>query len=132
MKLPAIAASASMTSLLAIAAAVGGIGSAAAVPGDVTTLPVDPNVVTDSMAYSAAAPVLNPNGQTGITQAYTHRDGVHQITDTILLLPDPGAAAAALNASNQTSIVANGKTQSAPVGTGGTIVSGSSPDGSKS
>ena len=67
------------TALVTVGIAVGGFGSAAAAPGDYSTLPVDPNVVTDSTAYSAAAPILNPNGQPGVTAVYTHRDGTRPL-----------------------------------------------------
>ena len=117
------------STLFAIGFAAAGFASAAPLPGDYSTLPVDPNVVTDSLAYAAAPPVQNPNGQPGVTEVFNHRDG-RTITDTIMVLPDPAAATASLNGS-QSQLVANGKTQSAPVGTGGTIVSGTSPDGSK-
>ena len=120
------------TALVTVGIAVGGFGSAAAAPGDYSTLPVDPNVVTDSTAYSAAAPILNPNGQPGVTAVYTHRDGTRQITNTILILPDAASATAALNGPDLASRVVNGKTQPASIGTGGTIITGSSPDGSKS
>ena len=78
-----------------IGAALGGLGSAAASPGDYSTLPVDPNLVTDSQAYSAAPLVVNPNGQPGVTAAYNHRNGGIQITSTILVLPDAAGQDAA-------------------------------------
>jgi hypothetical protein len=108
-----------------------GFGSAAAQPGDYSTLPVDPNLITDSLSYNAAPPVFDPNGQPGVEAVYTHRDGSRQITSTILILPDAQAATAALQA-EVAGKVANGKTQPAEVGAGGTMVSGMSPDGSKS
>ena len=118
---------------LAAAMTAGGCGYAAAA-GDLSSLPVDPNVVTDSLAYSAAPPVFNPNGQPGVQTVYTHRDGSRQITTTILTLSDPQAAKGALDAAGGelTSKVANGKSQPVPVGTGGTMLGGKSPDGSKS
>ena len=111
-----------------------GFGYAAAQPGDYSTLPVDPNLITDSMAYNAAPPVFNPNGQPGVQAVYTHRDGSRQIASTILVLPDAQAASAALDGARAelAGKVANGKTQPAGVGSGGTMVSGMSPDGSKS
>jgi hypothetical protein len=98
-----------------------------------SNLLVNPNIVWDTTAYTAAPPIQNPNGQTGIQDVYTHRDSTRKITDTILVLADPSAAAASLQQTQAGlgSRVANGKTQPAPVGTGGTIVSGPSPDGSK-
>jgi hypothetical protein len=112
----------------------GGFGYAAAQPGDFSTLPVDPNLITDSLAYSAAPPVFNPNGQPGVQAVYTHRDGSRQITSTVLVLPDAQAATAALDGARAelAGKVANGKTQPAAVGSGGTMLTGTSPDGSKS
>jgi hypothetical protein len=52
-----------------------GFGYAAAQPGDFSTLPVDPNLITDSLAYNAAPPIFNPNGHPGVQTVYTHRDG---------------------------------------------------------
>jgi len=120
--------------LLATGTTIGGFSTAAAQPGDYSTIPVSPNVITDSAAYTAAAPVLDPNGQPGVTTVYTHRDNTRQITNTILVLPDPQAATAALSQiqSGLGNQVANGKTQPAAVGTGGTVVTGLSPDGTKS
>ncbi|MBP1817755.1 hypothetical protein [Mycobacterium sp. OAE908] len=109
-----------------------GFGYAAAQPGDFSTLPVDPNLITDSLAYNAAAPVFNPNGQPGVETVYTHRDGSRTITTTVLVLPDAGAATAALDGARAGLAVANGKSQPAAVGSGGTMLTGMSPDGSKS
>ena len=115
-------------------ATVGGFGYAAAQPGDFSALPVDPNLITDSQAYSAAPPVFNPNGQAGIETVYTHRDGSRTIASTILILPDAQAAVAALDGARAESAgrVANGKSQPAAVGSEGTVLTGMSPDGSKS
>ena len=112
-------------------AAIGGSGSAAAQPGDYSALPVDPNLLTDSLAYSAAPFDLNPNGQPGVRAVYTHREGgTRTITTTILVLPDAQAATAAL--AGAAAEVANSQTQPAAVGAGGTMVSGKSPDGTES
>jgi len=135
MKIPTRAAGSLMAAaVMTIGVTVAGFGSAAAQPGDYGTLPVDPNLITDSLAYNAAPPTFNPNGQPGVTAVYTHRDGSRQITSTILVLPDAQAATATLSGAQPqvTGMVANGKTEPAAVGTGGTTVSGMSPDGSKS
>jgi hypothetical protein len=132
MKVPTIAlGSLTSATLLTIGVTIGGFSTAAAVPGDYSTLPVDPNQVTDSLAYSAGQSIQNPNGQPGVTNTYSHRDGTRQITNTILILPDAPSATAALNGA-QVGKVANGKTQPAAVGSGGTVVSGTSPDGATS
>jgi hypothetical protein len=112
--------------------AVVGMGSAAAQP-DYSALPVDPNQVTDSTAYIAAAPIQNPQGQPGIEATYSHRDGSRTVTDTILVLGSPQAATDAMDQARGTvSGQVVGTPQVAPVGTGGTIVSGTSPDGTRS
>jgi len=108
-----------------------GFGYAAAQPGDFSTLPVDPNLITDSLAYNAAPAVYNPNGQAGIETVYTHRDGSRTITTTVLVLPDAQAATAALDGA-RAGLVANGTSQPAAVGSGGTMLTGMSPDGAKS
>jgi hypothetical protein len=120
----------SAAAALTIGATIGGFSSASAQP-DYGMLPVNPNAVTDSTAYTAAAPIVNPNGQQGVSAVYNHRDGSRQITNTILMLPDPAAATASVNASDLANRVVNGTTQPIAVGAGGTMVSGSSPDGSK-
>jgi hypothetical protein len=135
MKIPVVAVGGLTSSaLLAIGVTVGGFSSAAADPGDYSFLLISPNDVTDSTAYSVGAPTPNPNGQPGVTAVYAHRDGSRQITDTILVLPDPAAATAAMNSSQAdlANRVANAKTQPESVGTGGTLLTGSSPDGTKS
>ncbi|WP_231744619.1 hypothetical protein [Mycobacterium sp. GA-1199] len=40
-----------------------GMGSAAAQSTDYSTLPVDPNSITDSLAYTAAPLAIDPDGQ---------------------------------------------------------------------
>jgi hypothetical protein len=113
---------------------VAGFGYAAAEPGDFSALPVDPNLITDSLAYNAAPAVFNPNGQPGVETVYTHRDGSRTITSTILVLPDAAAATAALDGARAAlaGTVANGTSQPAAVGSAATMLTGMSPDGSKS
>lgn len=108
--------------------------SALAGPGDFGSLPVDPNVVTDSTAYVAGAPTLNPNGQPGVETVFTHRDSSRTITDTILVLSDPVSASAALDGATPAVVttIPGGGSKSAPVGTGGTMITGASPDGTRS
>lgn len=116
---------------LTIGTVIGGLGSAAAQPGDFAALPVDPNLIWDSQAYSAEPLVFNPNGQPGVSAVYNHRNGGMQITSTILVLPDAQAAGAALGGLDVAGKVANGQSQPASVGSGGTMVSGMSPNGSQ-
>jgi hypothetical protein len=118
--------------VLTIGGMIVGMGSAAGQP-DYGALPVDPNTVTDSTAYIAAAPIQNPQGQPGIEASYSHRDGSRTITDTILVLGSPEAATAAMDqARGGVSGQVVGTPQVASVGSGGSIVAGTSPDGTKS
>ena len=109
-----------------------GAGLAAAQPNDYTALIIDPNVVTDSQAYTAGTPTLNPGGQPGATTVFTHRDGGRTITDTVWVLADPAAASSAINQAQGSTAIANQKLASAAVGSGGQLITGTSPDGTQS
>jgi hypothetical protein len=115
--------------LLIAGATISGLGIASADPGDYTGLLVHPNDVTDSNAYSSGPPILDPNGQPGAQAVYTHRDGTRAITDTVLVLADPVAATDAMNAARANSGIANPRSQPAPVGVDGTILSGTGDNG---
>jgi hypothetical protein len=125
--------SATAASLLAVGVTIGAMGSASAQP-DYGAIPVHPNDVIDSTAFSATAPVINPDGQPGVSTTYTHRDGSRDITSTILVLADPAAATASMDASRAelAGQVVDSKTQPAAVGSGGTVVSGLSANRTQS
>ncbi len=110
-----------------------GMGSAAAQP-DYGAIPVHPNDVVDSTAYTVAESVTNPNGQPGIETVYTHRDGTRKITATVLVLADPAAATTSMDDARAqlAGQIVDSKTQPVAVGSGGTIVSGLSADRSQS
>lgn len=105
------------------------MGSATA--DDYTSWVIDPNVVVDTLAYTASAPAPNPGGMPGATVVYNHRDG-RTITDSVWMLADPAAAAAAITQAQSAVAIGNAKTESVAVGTGGQLISGTSPDGTKS
>lgn len=94
-------------------------------------LPVDPNVITDSVAYHADAPVIDPDGQSGIKVVYTHRDGTRAITDTVVMLPDPQAATAALDARRGDALADIFGASSRPmaIGDNGTLITGQATNG---
>ena len=110
-----------------------GMGTAAAAP-DYSTLPVNPNVSTDSTAYIPKPAVLDPDGQQGVQQEFDHRDGTRGITTTIRILSSPQDAAGALDSmrADLAPIVIGPASQPVAVGTGGTMMTGKSPDGSQS
>ena len=116
---------------MAVAATIGGLGSAAAQPNNYSELPVDPNLVSDSQAYSSAPFDIDPNGQRGVSARYSHREGgTRQITTTILIFPSAQEAMGSL--AGAAADVANPQTAPAPVGTGGTMVSGTAAGGPQS
>lgn len=117
------------TGMLSASMALGGIGPAVA--DDYTNLLIDPNVVIDTLAYTASVPSQNPGGLPGATVVYSHRDG-RTITDSVWMLADPAAATAAVTQAQSAVTIANPKTQQVDVGSGGQLISGTSADGAKS
>jgi len=113
---------------IAIAFFASGIGSAAA--DDYSSWIIDPNVVVDTVAYTASVPAPNPGGMPGATVVYNHRDG-RTITDSVWLLADPAAAQAAAAQAQSAVTITNATTESVAVGNGGQFISGTSADGSR-
>jgi hypothetical protein len=100
---------------------------------DYTGLLIKASDIEAPEPFTAAAPLQNPNGNAGVAGTFSNADGSHVIGDTILILPDPSAAASALDSAKAAlGSSVNGTPEPADVGTGGTTVSGNSPDGSKS
>jgi hypothetical protein len=79
-------------------------------------------------------PQLNPGDKPGVAALFANEGSTRQIGDTILLLPNASDAATALQATiTAAGPTVNGATpQPADVGTGGTMLTGISPDGAKS
>lgn len=106
--------------------------SAQAQPTDYAKLLIPATDINAPEPFTASPPIKNPNGRDGVAMTFSTKDHDHVIIDTILILPDPAAAAAALDAAKAT-LPGSGAGKPVPmdVGTGGTRVSGDSPDGSK-
>ena len=106
--------------------------SAQAKPTDYTALLIQATDINAPEIFTASPPIKNPNGQVGVATTFSNQDGTHVIADSILIVPDPGAAASALDSRKA---ALDGSVHGTPVpidiGTGGTTVSGPSPDGSK-
>ncbi|MFM9034292.1 MAG: hypothetical protein ACKOQ4_08390 [Mycobacterium sp.] len=120
---------AGLSAAAVLSAGLAGAGAAAA--DDYTGWLIDPNVVIDTIAYTPGGPTPNPGGLPGAAMVYTHRDG-RTITDSVWVLADPAAAAAAVTQVRGAVTIANPKTESVAVGTGGQLTSGTSADGSSS
>jgi hypothetical protein len=109
-------------------------GSAAPAQADYTGLLIRASDINAPEQFTGNPPTKNPNGQPGVATTFNTQDSTHVIKDTIQVLADPPAATNALNAAKggQGKAVKNPMTGSANVGTGGTTLSGNTPDGSKS
>jgi len=107
--------------------------SAPARPTDYTGLLIQATDIDAPVPFAGSPPINNPNGQPGVATTFSTQDGSHAIKDTIQVFADPAAATNALNAAKggQGSAVKDPTTDSANVGTGGTVLWGNSPDGSK-
>jgi|SRR5947209_1940876 len=107
--------------------------SASAQPSDYTGLLIQASDINAPIQFNASPPTSNPNGQPGVATTFSTDDNSHVIKDTIQVLADPAAATNALNAAKggQGNAIKNPATNPFNVGTGGTALSGNSPDNSK-
>jgi hypothetical protein len=106
--------------------------SAQAQSADYARLLIKASDIQTPMAFTAGPVTPNPNGQAGVETTFSNDDKTRQIHDTILVLGDPAAATSALDAAKaKLADSVQGTPGPAAVGTGGTTVSGNSPDGSK-
>ena len=107
--------------------------SAPAQPSDYTGLLIkETDISAGGEPFIAMAPTPNPDGKPGVAGEFHNQSGTRVIGDTILILPDALAAATALeDAKGALGTTVTGNPQPAAVGTGGTMVSGTSPDGAK-
>lgn len=94
--------------------------------------PRDIDTATDG--FTAQSPVPNPNGQPGAEVLLVNQNQTRAVNVIVLGLPESAAATAALEEAKQglAKLVTSPNPQPSPVGNGGTVVSGTSPDGSKS
>jgi hypothetical protein len=99
---------------------------------DYSRLLIQATDIDTPMAFTAGPVTPNPNGQAGVETTFSNDDKTRQIHDTILVFGDPAAAASALDAAKaKLGDSVKGTPAPAVVGTGGSTVSGNSPDGSK-
>ena len=108
--------------------------SATAEPTDYTGLLIQASDIQAPETFTASPLINNPNGQQVVATTFSTPGSNHIIHDTIQVLTDPAAAINALNVAKtgQDNIIK--EPQAEPVkdiGTGGTLVSGNSPDGNK-
>ena len=108
--------------------------SSSAQPADYSGLLIKASDITlPGDTFTDPPPIQNPNGQPGVATVFTNQNDTREISDEILVLPDASAAAAALDQSKAAlgDSVTGGTPAPAAVGTGGTMVSGTTPDKDK-
>jgi hypothetical protein len=106
--------------------------SAPAQPSDYTRLLISASDINAPEIFTAAPPITNPNGQPGASTTLSNQDRTHVITDSIQVLPDPAAALSALKSAKATRDgYVHGVPEPIAIGTGGSTISGPSPDGAK-
>ena len=99
---------------------------------DYTTLLIKASDINAPEPFTATPAVKNPNGQQGATITFSDEDHSHAIIDTIQVLPDPAAAANALDSAKAMQHeTLQAKPMSVDVGVNGTTITGTSPDRSK-
>jgi hypothetical protein len=107
--------------------------SAPARPTDYTALLIQATDIDAPIPFTGSPPTNNPNNQPGAATTFSTQDGGHVIKDTIQVFADPAAATNALSAAKGGfgNTIKDPMTGAAKVGTGGTTLSGNSPDGFK-
>ena len=108
--------------------------SSSAAAADYTAVLIKANeIALPGDTFTGQPPIQNPNGQPGIAQIFSNQNDTRHVGDTILILPDPDQAVSELDEEKAAlgDMVKGGTPAPAAVGTGGTIVSGTSPEGSK-
>ncbi|WKG02791.1 hypothetical protein [Mycolicibacterium sp. HK-90] len=83
--------------------------------------------------FTARSSNVNPDGQSGASALFVNADDTRAIADTILIYPDVETATATLKQASAavSTMVTGGQPQPVPVGSNGTVISGTAPDGSK-
>src|ERR1700692_4861148 len=108
--------------------------SSSAAAADYTALLIKAGDITlPGDTFTGQPPIQNPNGQPGAAQIFGNQNDTRHVGATILILPDPDQAVSELDEEKAAlgDSVQGGTPAPAAVGTGGTTVSGTSPDGSK-
>ncbi len=108
--------------------------SSSAAAADYTALLIKASDITLPGDTFTGQPVIqNPNGQPGVAQIFSNQNDTRHVGVTILILPDPDQAVSELDEEKAAlgDTVKGGTPAPAAVGTGGTMVSGTAPEGSK-
>lgn len=84
--------------------------------------------------YTAQSPIIDPDGRPGAEVLLVNQNQTKAINVLLVGLPNPADGPSALSeaVANLAKTVTGSAPQPSPVGTGGTVVTGTSPDGTKS
>ena len=108
--------------------------SSSAPAADYTALLIKASDITlPGDTFTGQPPIQDPTGQPGAAQIFSNQNDTRHVGDTILILPDPDQAVSELDEEKAAlgDMVKGGTPAPVAVGTGGTTVSGTAPDGSK-
>jgi hypothetical protein len=108
--------------------------SSSAAAADYTALLIKASDITlPGDTFTGQPLIQNPNGQPGVAQIFSNQNDTRHVGDTILILPDPDQAVSELDEEKAAlgDMVKGGTHAPAAVGTDGTMVSGTAPEGSK-
>jgi hypothetical protein len=125
--------------IAAVAVANASTGTSAtglAAPPDYTGLLIKAADINAPETFTASPPLSNPDGTPGVTSTFSNQGRTHTNVDTIVdsiqILPDPAAAVRALESAKAAPDgYVHGVPEPIAIGTGGTTISGPSPDGAK-
>jgi hypothetical protein len=127
-------ATASASSSAASSASSAASSASSAATADYTALMIKASDITlPGDTFTAQPPIQNPNGQPGVAQMFSNQNDTRHVGDTVLILPDADQAVSELDEEKAAlgNMVTGGTPAPSPVGTGGTMVSGTAPEGSK-
>jgi len=108
--------------------------SSSAAAADYTAVLIKASDITlPGDTFTGQPPIQNPNGQPGVAQIFSNQNDTRHIGATILILPDADQAVSELDQEKAAlgDSVKGGTPAPAPVGTDGTMVSGTAAEGSK-
>jgi hypothetical protein len=99
----------------------------AATPADYSTLLITTEDIDSSEPFTAEPPILNPNGDAGVSGRFFAEDS-SMIGSTIRVLADPVEAARVLELTRNGISNVSGRREPSPIGTNGSVIAGTSLD----
>lgn len=98
-----------------------------AAPADYTALLITAEDIDAPDPFTAEAPILDPNGNAGVTGRFLNEDSA-MIGSTVRILADPAEAARVLELTRSAISNVTGTPKPSPIGTNGSVIAGMSLD----